>query len=81
MGKTQQRKHVAHDLIQNFRLSERRTCYLAEISRTVLRYKPTAGTDTTLCAHLKMLVMEYPRYGYLLLHGLLRQEGLVQNKN
>ena len=24
--------------------------------------------------------MEYPRYGYLLLHGLLKREGLVKNK-
>lgn len=29
---------------------------------------------------LKDLAMAYPRYGYLLLHGLLKREGRVVNK-
>ena len=29
---------------------------------------------------MKALAAEYPRYGYLLLHGLLKGEGLVINK-
>ena len=31
-------------------------------------------------SRLKKLAGRYNRYGYLMLHGLLRNEGLVQNK-
>jgi putative transposase len=33
-----------------------------------------------LVKRLKALAEKYPRYGYLMLHGLLRQEGLVINR-
>lgn len=29
---------------------------------------------------MKALAIKYPRHGYLLLHSLLKAEGLVQNK-
>ena len=36
--------------------------------------------DAELTARLKALGERYPRYGYLMLHGLLRAEGLVENR-
>ncbi len=36
--------------------------------------------DEKARARLKALAAQYPTYGYLLLHGLLKVEGLVKNK-
>ena len=44
------------------------------------RYQPKLPTDDSVRARLKELAMQYPAYGYLLLHGLLKGEGLVINK-
>ena len=33
-----------------------------------------------LVAELRRKATQYPRYGYLMLHGLLKNEGLVVNK-
>lgn len=66
--------------MDDFKLSERTACWLASISRSAYRYGVKTKDDIALRARLKELSMHYPRYGYLLLHGLLKREGLVQNK-
>ena len=51
------------------------------ISRKAVNYVPTRPIqDAALVKRLKALAEQYPRYGYLMLHGLLRQEGLVVNR-
>lgn len=40
----------------------------------------TPVQNAALVKRLKALAEQYPRYGYLMLHGLLRQEGLVINR-
>jgi len=67
-------------MIEQHHLSERAACQLAGISRTGYRYKTKSNDDHALRERLKVLAVQYPRYGYLLLHGLLRTEGLVINK-
>jgi len=62
------------------RLSERKACELAEISRTGYRNHCKVIDDKPLHTRLKELAVQYPRYGYLMLHALLKQEGLVINK-
>jgi hypothetical protein len=37
-------------------------------------------SDAKLRTDLKELASQYPRYGYLVLHKLLKSEGLVKNK-
>jgi len=74
------RKSVAHHLKKVFKLSERTACHLAGVSRTAFRYKSVAKRDGTVRSRLKELAVQYPRYGYLLLHSLLKSEGLVINK-
>jgi putative transposase len=37
-------------------------------------------SDNAARAQLKLLAARYPRYGYLMLHGLLKAQGLVINK-
>ena len=66
------RKPVAQHLIDAFHLSERVACKLAGLSRTAFRYKPKTNSDSSLRQRLKSLATQYPRYGYLMLHGLLR---------
>lgn len=39
-----------------------------------------AGLEVNEAKRLKALATQYPRYGYLMLHGLLRGEGWVQNR-
>ena len=50
------------------------------ISRSGYQYKPQGRPDHALRTRLKALGTEYPRYGYLLLHNMLKAEGLVVNK-
>ena len=51
------------------------------ISRKAVRHAPQRPCrDAELVAHLKALGEQYPRYGYLMLHSLLRSEGLVINR-
>jgi len=74
------KKQIAHYMITAYKLSERSACRLAGISRTAYRYVKRAKPDQKLRQRLKQLALEYPRYGYLLLHGLLKAEKLVKNK-
>lgn len=74
------KKRIVAHVIKTFKLSERSACQLVGISRTAYRYQPKKRRDEHLRKRLKQLASEYSRYGYLLLHNLLKQEGLVINK-
>jgi putative transposase len=74
------RKQVVSHLLTHHPISERTACRLASISRTSFRYKPVDRRDDALLTRLKQLASDYPRYGYLMLHGLLKAEGRVINK-
>jgi putative transposase len=74
------RKSIIEHLICFFKLSERVACKLAGLSRTAFRYQCKPRTDEKARTRLKVLAAQYPAYGYLILHGLLKAEGLVQNK-
>ena len=64
----------------DFALSQRQACRLAGISRKAMGYRPVDRGDATILARLKALGEQYPRYGYLMLHAMLRAEGLVENR-
>lgn len=74
------KKEVVSHLVEHHQISERLACRLAGLSRTAYRYVTSAGGDSELCKRMKALAVEYPRYGHLLLHGLLKGEGLVIDK-
>lgn len=80
MVKPASKKRVVTHLVTTFKLSERLACKLVGLSRTAYRYQPKKRHDEPVTARLKELAIEYPRYGYLMLHGLLKREGLVKNK-
>ena len=67
-------------MIKEHHLSERVACKLAGISRTGFRYQAKPRNDQALRERLKALAVQQSAYGYLLLHGILKAEGLVVNK-
>ena len=80
MVKPSRKKPIVARLVEHFQLSERAACHLVGLSRTAYRYKAKPKNDQGLRERLKMLAAQHSRYGYLLLHGLLKGEGLVVNK-
>ena len=76
MVKPAARKHVVTQMIKTCHLSERTACRLAGVSRTAYRYQAKPVKDEVLRARLKALAVEQSAYGYLLLHGILKNEGL-----
>lgn len=74
------RRRVVGQLTESKGLSERRACRLLGFNRSSHRYIALPRNDTALRARLRALAEQYPRYGYLMLHALLKQEGLVINR-
>ena len=79
MVKPAGRKQAARHLIEQHSISERAACRLAGVSRTGFRYQARPKDDSALRARLKELAAKQLAYGYLLLHGLLKAEGLAVN--
>tara|TARA_R110002073_G_C9379467_1_gene572879 strand:- start:538 stop:855 length:318 start_codon:yes stop_codon:yes gene_type:complete len=74
------RKQAVSHMMTEHNLSERTACGLASLSRTGYRYERKARHDKTLRRRLKELAAKQAAYGYLFLHRLLKNEGLVINK-
>ncbi|UCH47207.1 MAG: IS3 family transposase [Betaproteobacteria bacterium] len=75
------RKEVVGHLQCTYGISQRRACCLVPISRKALGYVSNrTAKDAELVNRLKALAERYLRYGYLMLHELLRREGLVVNR-
>ena len=73
------RKMVEH-VVDTHCLSQRRACRLFNLSRSSQAYRVSHKNDASLRQRLKELAVQYPAYGYLMLHGLLKEEGRVINK-
>lgn len=80
MVKPASKKSIVRYLVETYRLSERIACRLVKLSRSGYRYIRQAPSDTQLRDRMKELAKLYPRYGYLMLHGFLKEEGLVRNR-
>lgn len=81
MVKPASRKRLAGYLQDSYGISQRRACRILPISRKAVRYTPQRPIrDADLVSRMKLLGELYPRYGYLMLHELLRREGLVMNR-
>ena len=75
--KPEARKQAVDHMITEHNLSERTACQLASVSRTGYRYQSKARNDDVLRQRLKELAAKQVAYGYLFLHKLLKNEGLV----
>ncbi len=60
-------------------MSQRRACHLVGIHRSVVRHQSGRPDAAALRVRLCELAAAFPRYGYKLLHELLKREGLVVN--
>ena len=81
MVKPAGRKRIAVYLMYHHKFSERRACRLANVSRTALRHQPKPPLqDKALRERLKAYATQYSRYGYLMLHELLKIDSLVVNR-
>jgi putative transposase len=67
-------------LMSEFGLSERRSCCIVGLTRSVQQYRPRPRDDEAVIDRMKILASENRRYGYLRLHAMLRREGLVTNR-
>jgi len=52
------RRLIATQLINKLKLSERRACYLSNLSRSVYRFKPKPKLDNRLRSRLKELASQ-----------------------
>jgi putative transposase len=75
-----QRRTVVRYLQSVYALSQHRACRLAGLSRKAAAYQAQQPDDEPLRKRLKELGEQYPRYGYLMLHAMLKREGLVINR-
>jgi putative transposase len=74
------RREVACFFRESFSLSQRRSCRLANLQRSSVRYEPRRQVDPRFRHRLPELAAHYPRYGYELLTKKLRREGLLVNE-
>src|SRR5690242_6645436 len=65
--------------MEHYRISERRACRLAGISRSNRRYQPAKDRDDALRERIRELARQRQRFGHLRLTALLRREGWVAN--
>ena len=80
MVKPAGRKRLVGYLQDQYAVSQRRACRVVPISRKAMRHQSVrVQRDAPLIQRLKQLGEQYPRYGYLMLHSLLKAEGLVKN--
>ncbi len=80
MVKPAARRRVVQSWAERGLLSERQGCRLIEVARATVRYAAKPPDDSALRGRLKELAEKYPRYGYPLLHAMLKREGLVINR-
>jgi putative transposase len=74
------KRRAAGHLLTMYGISQRRVCRLLSLHRSVARYRSISGRDDTAVEiRLKALAQQYPRYGYLMLHHLMRAEALMIN--
>ena len=79
MVKPGAKKRAVNHIIETLGLSERRACILTGLSRMGYRYQNAPSNDKKIRSRLKQLAQQYSCYGYLLLHGMLKNERLVVN--
>ena len=69
-----------NELQSKFAVSERRACLVIDQPRQSQRYQPKVSSDEpALLKDILNLVREFPRYGYRLICGKLRQLGWTIN--
>lgn len=74
-----QRREAAQVLMARG-LSERRSCELAHLSRSVFHYQPRPSDDQAVTMELRAIAGEHKRYGYRRAYVLLRKQRRINHK-
>lgn len=61
-------------------LSERRSCALAQLSRSTLPYQPQPREDEAVTGELRAIALKYKRYGYRRAYVLLGKKRPINHK-
>jgi len=77
---TAKRREVVNAFRATFALSERRACRLASLGRSTNQYCARRDPADALRERLRELAAAKPRYGYRMLHLVLRREGWRDNR-
>ncbi|MEL6286898.1 MAG: IS3 family transposase [Pseudomonadota bacterium] len=80
IGRPMAKRKAVGFLMTELGLSERRSCRIVGLARSVQQYRPAERNDGTVLERMRALASENRRYGYLRLHAMLRREGLVVNR-
>jgi putative transposase len=67
------------ELIESYRVSEKRACRVIQICRTVYRYRSIRDEQVPLRLRINEIAKVRVRYGYKRIHVLLRREGWQVN--
>ena len=73
------RRSLVHYLGEEWSLSERRACGLAQVCRATVRYRSRRTENESVRQRLRELAALRKRFGYRRLGLLLRREGVVMN--
>jgi len=74
------KRKAALRLRECFGLSISRSCRIVELNRSSFHYRPVkCDDDITVLDRMKELIAKHKSWGYPMLHGILRREGLVRN--
>jgi putative transposase len=76
---TRPQKRQCVDALRERGLSQRRSCQLSGISRSTIRYEGNREEDTRHRVEIVTLATQHKRLGYRLLHGIMRNAGVVIN--
>jgi putative transposase len=73
------RRTLVVEIIEKYRVSERRACQVIQIGRTSYRYQITRDEQVPLRMRINEIARVRVRYGYKRIHVLLRREGWLVN--
>jgi putative transposase len=73
------RRSVVHYLGEQWSMSERHACGLAQVCRATVRYQAHGRDDDDVRQRLRELAALRKRFGYRRLHMLLQREGMLVN--
>ena len=74
------RRKAVGFLMTELSLSERCSCRIVGLARSVQQYRPVESNDAAVPDRMRVLASQNRRCGYLRLHAMLRREGLVMNR-
>lgn len=73
------KRALVKSLRENYKLSQRRAFRLVDLHRSVGQYISKKEGDEKLCATIKSIALERPRFGYRRIHLIMRKNGLKIN--